>query len=1223
MYVCPNPQIRPVSSELKNILAYNPVHQALQLALYRGRPSVARTLLAQCEDVNATGGHFGNLIQAAAFGGHEAMVRWLIDLGADVHLRGRYGSPLRAASLGGHNAVVRLLLDRGARTDEAEDNALQAAALNGHFATLKLLVSRSEEACNWSICYMSALEAASFKAHLEIVQFLLQNRPWASGMGCENRALEAAVVSGQGSVINMLIEEVPHLRSIGDTFSFQCSVLGTLDLLPPKPQATPCPESPSSIKGGGADVACIQSCDTMKDPSDWDSLKNRADMQENIAIPGTQIPTGQEYLLRIAAGQGNKRMVEHLMACGFELNETGNVNENLSHQPTALEVAASKSELDIIELLLRRGAILGKALDFAVRDGQLDVVRLLLAYRPETEIDCFIDPVELQGQYPRVVDPADPVAHHGRFSTTLPTPRRDMSNRSLLAIAVEWGHDEIVSVLLRHKAKSRHPGIGLSMLVAARNGFEGTIRKFIEYGRAKDGSVDSEIISDFLLEQSFREASANGHLHIVKALLGKSSFHEHSQYIFIAMCEARIHGQNGILVDLRALAPPLDSHRLIGIELAAMASTRPDQSSITPYLEPLYDRLSSERVDPQLCTIFKVKALRDALKTGQYEAARFLLERDKSYRILETETDILHFAICTMWINDFSDGRDSDYRDSLTHRDLLDLFIKHGASNESFDSLRNTPLFYACSNPIPGVFDTLIESKANLWTEHALRLSDSLESPVSCLEVGDANKFNLLKVALQSRIENEKIGTLTNIARSSRKGRSIVYSEWEKIILFLLDLGMPFDPSDPILVSFFHVACLRGSLECVQRLAKGRVNSHAAGHCPKKYFLLGTALHAAVIGGRLKVLQYLLEIGVDVNQKAVSLDLFRGGGLIDETATQTAVRATDTDSWRQDRWDVLKTLLELCDGMDDYTTALHAAIRKEKVEIVDLLLHRCTTFLDIPLCQNVEIVKLFVDHGITVRLPLEKMMSWHEEAIKEYNVPLLELLIAQSGLLLPNPLSHCRTWNYIFDQQLNMIRFLLERYNCDINATFRSRRSVLDVEYDTNMLLKACLNPTEKTIEFLLERGADPDGPGLADSVLAALFYPGRSKFFHSDPTIPKVRLLLNHGAEINGSKKTPIEAEKHPRTLQPPLIRAIEKWNFLMVEFLVSNGADVNATSGPETPLHLARREGHGEIAEYLLIHGAIDRYEKGEMGRRVLDRPGLTPVTTESLRGHNKLRF
>ena len=77
------------------------------------------------------------------------------------------------------------------------------------------------------------------------------------------------------------------------------------------------------------------------------------------------------------------------------------------------------------------------------------------------------------------------------------------------------------------------------------------------------------------------------------------------------------------------------------------------------------------------------------------------------------------------------------------------------------------------------------------------------------------------------------------------------------------------------------------------------------------------------------------------------------------------------------------------------------------------------------------------------------------------------------------------------------------------------------------------------------------------------------------------------------------------------------------MIEFLVSNGADVNAINGPETPLYLARREGHDKIIEYLILYKAIDRYEKGEMGRRVLERPGLTPVTTKSLSGYDKLRF
>ena len=240
MYVCPKTPLLTFSNLLNNSLAYEHIYQALQLALYRGRASVARSLLAQCEDVNATGGHFGNLVQAAAFGGRETMVRWLIDRGADVYARGRYGSALRAASLGGHNAVVHLLLHHGARMDRGDDNALQAAALNGHIATVKLLLAYSEGSCHWSACHDAALETASFKGHLGITHILLQNRPDTSGMEMfgieEENAMRAAVIAGQESVVKMLIKEIPQLRRIGRNFMVLNSSRRALDLLPPEPQ---------------------------------------------------------------------------------------------------------------------------------------------------------------------------------------------------------------------------------------------------------------------------------------------------------------------------------------------------------------------------------------------------------------------------------------------------------------------------------------------------------------------------------------------------------------------------------------------------------------------------------------------------------------------------------------------------------------------------------------------------------------------------------------------------------------------------------------------------------------------------------------------------------------------------------------------------------------------------------------------------------------------------
>ena len=452
---------------------------------------------------------------------------------------------------------------------------------------------------------------------------------------------------------------------------------------------------------------------------------------------------------------------------------------------------------------------------------------------------------------------------------------------------------------------------------------------------------------------------------------------------------------------------------------------------------------------------------------------------------------------------------------------------------------------------------------------------------------------------------------------------------------------MSLHPNDPSLINYLHIACSQGDLTRVQQLVNGGADIHAAGHSQEKYFRLGTALHAAVIGGQVKVLQYLLDTGVNVRQKAVYQDPYNGDRLADETAIQIALRSMNGYGDDKDRWHVLKILLQVWDGMDDCTTALHAAIAFREVEALDLLLQRCTKVPDIQFCQDVEIIKLFIHHGITIHVPPEKMMESQKTAIGNTNVSLLELLVAQSRLLLPNPLSHVTMRPYeedrsldMFrclvkdeeDRSLDMLRFLVKSNGCDTNATFQSRLPMLEEhydilgeQYDTNMLLEACKSRAEKTIQFLLEHGADPDGPGLADTVITRLFRKRRSPLY----TQPTVRLLLDHGADINGSKRSPKEAKNHPRTLQPPLIRAIEDKEPSMVEFLVLNGADVNATSGPETPLHLARRMGYDEIADFLTLHGAMDRYDTDVMGRRVWERPGLTPVTTESLLGHNKLRF
>ena len=116
----------------------------------------------------------------AAEGGHEAIVRFLIGRGADVHLAGENRSTaLRMAAENGHIPIVRLLLEAGAGMDgraEGLDLILENAERNGHHKVADLLVwyrfnvEVCAENCQWPM-----LSIATKSTH-RVVQDALQKR---------------------------------------------------------------------------------------------------------------------------------------------------------------------------------------------------------------------------------------------------------------------------------------------------------------------------------------------------------------------------------------------------------------------------------------------------------------------------------------------------------------------------------------------------------------------------------------------------------------------------------------------------------------------------------------------------------------------------------------------------------------------------------------------------------------------------------------------------------------------------------------------------------------------------------------------------------------------------------------------------------------------------------------------------------------------------------------
>ena len=84
-----------------------------------------------------------NGLHIAAKRGHEAVVKVLIDAGADVNIRSHGGTPLFLAALFGCTQVVHQLIKAGANVHLSDRNGLTPLAMaknNGHCGCEKALI---------------------------------------------------------------------------------------------------------------------------------------------------------------------------------------------------------------------------------------------------------------------------------------------------------------------------------------------------------------------------------------------------------------------------------------------------------------------------------------------------------------------------------------------------------------------------------------------------------------------------------------------------------------------------------------------------------------------------------------------------------------------------------------------------------------------------------------------------------------------------------------------------------------------------------------------------------------------------------------------------------------------------------------------------------------------------------------------------------------------------
>jgi ankyrin repeat protein len=190
----------------------------LYLAAEGGHQRVVKLLLDKGADVNAQGGDHGNALQAASVKGYEQVVKLLLDKGADVNAQGGdYDNALQAASVQGHEQVVKLLLDKGADVNAQGgfySNALQAASIKGREQVVKLLLDKGADINAQGRFYGNALQAASVKGHEQVVKLLLDKGADVNVQGGDyGNALQAASVKGYEQIVKLLLDKGAVLRS--------------------------------------------------------------------------------------------------------------------------------------------------------------------------------------------------------------------------------------------------------------------------------------------------------------------------------------------------------------------------------------------------------------------------------------------------------------------------------------------------------------------------------------------------------------------------------------------------------------------------------------------------------------------------------------------------------------------------------------------------------------------------------------------------------------------------------------------------------------------------------------------------------------------------------------------------------------------------------------------------------------------------------------------------
>ncbi|KDN72344.1 hypothetical protein CSUB01_00027 [Colletotrichum sublineola] len=387
-------------------------------ACLEGLTRVAHELMRGGVEVNAEGGYYNNALQAASVGGHDDVVKLLLDNGADPNKKGgiygntRYRNALQAASYEGHVTIVNLLLEKGADVNTLGGwygTALSAASKQGHIDICKLLVAKGADIYMRGGDYDNALEAASRSGHIDIVKLLLANGADVNTPGDGDHCTVLSVASERGytDIVELLLANGADVnagnaltdgnRHRSSTPLYIASKHGHADTVRLLLKWRADANIRSGDYGGALSIVSYNGhvnivkvlLDAGADPNAQDYY-GRSPLQaalfkrnigtvrlllEKVANPNApssnfaKLGDGYDIALEAASLHGWGDLVKLLGA---------DVNAQDDYYGNALWAAIENGRFEVVNILLDSGAIIGDSLCAAVSGSHDDIVKLLL-----------------------------------------------------------------------------------------------------------------------------------------------------------------------------------------------------------------------------------------------------------------------------------------------------------------------------------------------------------------------------------------------------------------------------------------------------------------------------------------------------------------------------------------------------------------------------------------------------------------------------------------------------------------------------------------------------------------------------------------------------------------------------------------------------------------------------------------------------------------------------